>query len=146
MTNNTDQSNVDSNQPYERAVTDDWVTAVNADMQEMTLDSMINMLDSLGVPKGIWTDDQLANFIMMYNVRGDMLQSLQEEVHAYRHGLGPDAVNVAQQMQIAAMENSLVEIANWPNPTKDRDIQALKVLAAAMVPPNKVRMFSSLTS
>lgn len=113
--------------------TKEWVDQTNRDMAECVLAYIQQALEHFGVPRATFADDQFDNFMAMYNRRGDVITSKQEEIESLR-------------AQVANLEDMLVTVANWPNPGNHEQMQAMKVWAASAVDPRKVKMFSSLTT
>lgn len=111
--------------------TKEWADRTNREMAKCVLDYIQKALAHFGVPRGTFADDQFDNFMAMYNRRGDMLTALTKEAGVLRE-------------QVTALEDMLVTIANWPNPEKHEQMQAMKVWAASVVDPRRVDHLKSL--
>jgi hypothetical protein len=111
----------------------EWIDQVNADFAACMIDHIQTTLTKFGIPRGTFSDDQFNNFVAMYNRRGDMITSLQEEIASLRG-------------QVSNMQEVLVTVANWPNGEDHPQIQAMKVWASSVVDPSKVNTLKVLTS
>lgn len=113
-------------------LSEDRIRQINWEMAEAIVDYMRSALKNFGVPESTFADDQFDNFVAMYNRRGDMVTILSQE-------------NDILRRRIASMEDMLVSIANWPNPSNHDQTKAMKVWAASVVDPARVNMLKSLT-
>jgi len=111
----------------------EWIDQVNADFAACLIDHIQKTLTEIGVPRSTWSDDQFNNFVAMYNRRGDMITSLQEEVASLRG-------------QVSNMQEVLSTVANWPNGEDHPQIKAMKVWASTVVDPSRVNALKVLTS
>ena len=113
------------------AWTEEKIKQVNWEMAECVVDYMKSALAEFGVPPSAYADDQLDNFIAMYNRRGNIITELNAE-------------NASLRARLSNLEDVLVTVANWPNREKHEQIQAMKIWAASVVDPERVTMLKEL--
>lgn len=144
-----DEYNVDLTKIPEDDRLDNWPWSkkyfdkIDTDMAKGCFVSMIQMLDLMGVPKGSYSDDRLYNFIVMYNKRGDLITSLTNELEALRNNQTDKSIfHLIEQNKI--LTEQLVELANWPIHTDNSTAKGMKVVAASVVDPNRVKILQAL--
>lgn len=120
-------------------VDDEWANRVNAEMAECILDNIKEILTELGVPRGTWGDDQIHNFIAMYNLRGDKLASTSNLL-----AVAEQELKCLRDI-VKTLETVLTDIANWPDYNHEQ-INAIKLLAASVISPDKIKMLKNLTT
>lgn len=123
-----------------------YLAKIDADMARGAFDSMLQMLDQLGVPKGTFSDDQLLNFIAMYNNRGDVITSLQSQLESLRNkDIDHTDESVAHIIEHnRSLTETLIELANWPIKDDNSVAKGMKAVAASMVDPSRVNSLQIL--
>ena len=130
------------NWPY----SEEYLNEINNDMCRSVLDEIKNGLTELGIPRGTYGDDQVWNLVSLYNRRGDLLAATEQELQIRRR-MYHDQEDVIKNLEkaVATLEDTLVEIANWPNRDSIEEIKTIKLVAGSTVNPGRVIALKSLT-